>query len=52
MVLGALENIEANAELMKISENRERFERAAASARNDLSAELSVLHAAVANRRA
>jgi formiminotetrahydrofolate cyclodeaminase len=52
MVLGALENIEANAALMKVGENRARFELAAASARIDLAAELSMLEAAVANRRA
>ena len=52
MMLGALENMKANAALMKVDENRERFQHAAASARNDLVAELSALQAAVANRRA
>jgi formiminotetrahydrofolate cyclodeaminase len=52
MVLGALENIEANAALMKVGENKARFEQAATSARHDLAAELSALEAVVANRRA
>jgi len=51
MILGSLENIEANAFLMKIPENRERFEHAAHSARVDLEAALSGLQAAVAARR-
>lgn len=50
MIEGSLVNIEANAGLMKIASNRERFEQAAASARVDLRSALHGLEADVAAR--
>ncbi len=50
MALGALENVEANASLMKLPENRERYEGAARAARHDLKANLAALRHAIANR--
>jgi formiminotetrahydrofolate cyclodeaminase len=50
-VLGSLENIEANAQLMKQPENKERFQHAAASIREDLSTAMAKLDGAVTQRR-
>jgi formiminotetrahydrofolate cyclodeaminase len=50
-VQGSLENIEANAQLMKRPENKERFTRAAGSIREDLSSSMKKLEASVAQRR-
>jgi len=50
-VLGSVENIEANADLMKSPENRERFENAASSIHSDLVSAMTGLAAAVAARR-
>jgi formiminotetrahydrofolate cyclodeaminase len=52
MVLGSLENVDANVSLMKSAENRARFSSAAMSARADLDTAMSQLDAAVAGRRA
>ncbi|HET9662180.1 MAG TPA: cyclodeaminase/cyclohydrolase family protein [Thermomicrobiales bacterium] len=51
MVRGSLENIEANAHLMKQPENKQRFEQAASSAQSDLEAAMVELDSAVAARR-
>ncbi len=50
MIEGSLENMEANARLMKTSSNRDRFDRAAESGRTDLAAAMQTLEAAVAAR--
>ena len=50
-VLGSIENIEANAGLMKIPENRERFEMAASSINADLASAMIELQTVVATRR-
>jgi formiminotetrahydrofolate cyclodeaminase len=50
-VLGSVENIEANAELMKRAENREKFELAASSIQADLASAMTELESAVAARR-
>ena len=51
MILGSLENIEANTALMKLDENQRRFEHAATPARSDLAAGLTELASTIANRR-
>jgi hypothetical protein len=50
MVLGSLENIEANAMLMKAPENEARFRQASASAREDLAAAMNALGSSIAAR--
>lgn len=50
MVLGSLENIHANAHLMKQPENKARFEQAVISARADLDRAMAALNTAVAAR--
>jgi formiminotetrahydrofolate cyclodeaminase len=50
-VLGSIENIEANAGLMKSPENRERFEMAASSIHADLASAMIELQTVVATRR-
>lgn len=50
MMLGATENIASNAALMKDPDNREGYERAATSAREDLEAAMSALHQAITTR--
>lgn len=50
MVLGSLENIEANARAMKSPENRDRFTQVVASVRHDLDARMEALAHAVALR--
>lgn len=50
MVLGSIENIEANASAMKTPENRDRFTQAVASVRHDLDARMEALAHAVALR--
>lgn len=51
MVLGSIENIEANARLMKLPENRHRFEQSATSAQTDLEIAMAGLESAVKLRR-
>ena len=51
MAFGALENVEANASLMKTAENLERYEGAARAARHDLNVNIAALHQSVRNRR-
>jgi formiminotetrahydrofolate cyclodeaminase len=50
MVLGSLENIEANAMLMKAPENAARFRQASESAREDLAAAMNALESSIAAR--
>jgi formiminotetrahydrofolate cyclodeaminase len=50
MMLGSLENIGANVGLMKDVDNRERFDRAADSAREDLESAMQALNEAIAAR--
>ena len=50
MIEGSLVNIDANAHLMKLSSNRERFAQAAESGRADLGAAMQALESAVAAR--
>jgi formiminotetrahydrofolate cyclodeaminase len=50
MVLGSLENIEANAMLMKAPENAARFRQASASAREDLATAMNALESSIAAR--
>lgn len=51
MMLGSLENVEANVALMKSDEHRVHFTQAASSARSDLAAGVADLQHAVAVRR-
>lgn len=51
MVLGSLENVVANTELMKVAENRERFERAAQASRRDLELGMVALSQSISARR-
>lgn len=51
MILGSLENLEANASVMKLPENRERFDRAARLANLQAASEFDALQSAVRARR-
>lgn len=51
MVLGSLENVVANTELMKVAENRERFELAAQASRRDLELGMVALSQSISARR-
>lgn len=51
MTLGSLENIEANVQIMKLEENRARFEHTSFSARDDLDVAMNDLAETIAARR-